>query len=124
MAVVTVIIVMLGILTGFITQLSYNQKKISDAASGRRAKLYYLAQAGAVEASWRIRVNRTTALTNNGTGTSFTDDGYNPAPYSIDVDGDGTMDTTIDIDAVVTTALKNRPVRAAGCDSTPPCLVE
>lgn len=121
MTMVMVIVVMMALIAGYVTQLGYNQRKLVDAASGRRAKIYYRAQAGLVDANARIRTNYTTGLSPAG---SFAVDTYNPAPYNIDVDGDGTQDTTIDIDAVVSAALKNRPIRSAGCDGAVPCLNE
>ena len=88
--------------------LGYNQKKLSDAAGGRRAKIYYRAQAGVVEANWRIREN---------IGGNFTTPAYDPAPYSIDVDGDTVNDCTIDIGPVTNAATKQRAIASTGLDN-------
>jgi hypothetical protein len=88
-----------------------------DASSGRRAKIYFLAQAGVVEASSRIRNDYTVGLSPAG---SFAVDAYDPNPYSIDVDGDGQIDTTIDI-GPANIVTKIRPINACGCDQTAPC---
>lgn len=112
LTVVAIVILMVGLLAGYVTQLGFNQRKLSDAASGKRAKIYYRAQAGAVEAMWRIRANYTTGLDTVG---SFTTDAYNPGPYSIDIDGDSVMDATIDIGAANVTT-KQRAILATGLD--------
>jgi Tfp pilus assembly protein PilX len=89
MTVVLIILVLLVTLSGAVMTLSYNQKKVVSSAGGKRAVGYYRAKAGVVDAFWRIRTN---------TGTDFTV-GANTANYSLDVDGDGTNDTTITIGA-------------------------
>ena len=97
MTIVIIIVIILVSLVGFVTSLGFNQRKFLGASSGKKLVLYYRAQAGAVEAAWRIRENYTTGLSPAG---SFGDPAYNPAVYLIDVDGDGTMDTNVDIDVV------------------------
>lgn len=115
---VIVIMIMLGLIAGVVTSLGISQKKLMDAASGRRAKIYYRAQGGVINADWRIRTDYTTGLSPAGT---FTNDAYDPGPYSLDVDGDGTNDTTVDIGAVTNVATKARPVYSCGCDGAAPC---
>ncbi len=107
-----VIIIILALLATFVTTLGYNQRKLSDALGGRRAKVYYRAQAGVVEAGWRIRENYTTGLNPGG---SFATDTYDPFPYSIDVDGDGANDCVIDIGAAIP-ASKQRVIASTGLD--------
>jgi Tfp pilus assembly protein PilX len=110
LVVVIVVVIMLALLAGYVTQLGYNQRRLSDTAGGRRAKIYYNAQAGVVHANWRIRTNYTAGLVPAG---SFLVDAYDPNPYSIDVDGDGTMDCTVDIGPV---AAGRRSISATGLD--------
>ena len=118
MPIAIIMIVLLTLLSGYLLQLGYNQKKLMVVASGKRAKTYYRATAGAVEAEWRIRVNRTTGLAPAGT---FTNDAYDPNPYNIDVDADGTDDCTINIGPVLNAALKNRRIQSTGCENAAPC---
>ena len=111
------IIMILVLLAGYVTQLSYNQKKLSASGSGQRVRNYYRAQAGVVDAGWRIRANYTVGLPNGGTAPfNFTNDGYNPGPYNLDVDGDGAVDCTVDIGAVTNAATKQRPILSTGLD--------
>ena len=106
MTIVIIVIVIMAFLATLITTLGYNQRKLSDSAGGRRAKIYYQAQAGVIEARWRIREN---------IGGNFTTDAYDPAPYSIDVDGDGTNDCDIDI-GPANPVTKQRAIVATGKD--------
>ncbi len=107
LSLVVIIVIILGLLATFVTMLGYNQKKLSDAAGGRRAKIYYRAQAGVTEAGWRIREN---------IGGSFTTDTYDPAAYSIDVDGDTVNDCTIDI-GPANAVTKQRAIASTGLDT-------
>ena len=103
-------VIMLTAVAGYSLTLAYHQKKLMDTVSGKRIIAYYRAQAGVVNAYWRIRTNYTTGLSPAG---SFATDSYNPDPYSIDVDGDGTPDTTVDIGPKnVATGL--RPIDSTG----------
>jgi len=106
MTFVIIIIIILAFLATLVTVLGYNQRKLSDSAGGRRAAIYYRAQAGVIEASWRIREN---------IGGSFTTDTYDPAPYSIDVDGDGTDDCDINI-GPANAVTKQRSIVSTGRD--------
>ena len=112
LTVVIVIIIILALLAGLVTTLGYNQKKLGDAAGGRRAKIYYRAKAGVVEAGWRIKNN----FTQNLTAGSFLNDAYDPAPYTIDVDEDGVPDCRIDIGPVTNAATKQRSISSQGLD--------
>ena len=108
-------IIMLVSLAGFVMNAGYNQKKLINSVGPTRTKAYYRAQAGVVDAQARIRLNYVTGLVadaaNGSTGTSFSDPGYNSAPYHLDLDQNppalsaaGTIptgyDVTVDISAV------------------------
>lgn len=110
-----VVIVLLALLAGYATQLGYNQRRLSDAGGGRRAKIYYRAQAGVVDANFRIRTNYTAGLTPVIAG-GFLVDTYDPNPYPLDVDGDGTMDCQVDIGPVTNPLTKQRGVSSTGLD--------
>lgn len=75
--VVVIAILTLTLLAGYVMTLAYNQKKIVDQVSGNRVQRYYAAQAGVVDAQWRIRNNSTTEL---GGGT-FTNSVFSPTYY-------------------------------------------
>ena len=111
LTVVAIVIVLLTLVTAFAANMGYNQKRMLDAFSGRRIKIYYRAMAGVVDASWRIRTNYTTGLAPAG---SFTTAAYNPNSYALDVDNDGTMDTDVDIGAA--DAQGARPINSTGRD--------
>lgn len=107
MTVSIILVIIMALLATFVTVLGYNQKKLSDSIGGRRAKVYYRAQAGVTEAGWRIREN---------IGGNFTTDAYDPAPYSIDVDGDTINDCTIDI-GTANVITKQRSISSTGLDN-------
>ena len=111
MTVAIIVIIILVSIVGYATTLGFNQKKLLDLSTGKRMIVYYRAQAGAVEAAWRIRENYTTGLLPAGT---FADPNYNPAAYSIDVDLNGVNDATIDIGPVNATG--RRPIVSTGLD--------
>ena len=104
LVVVMVVIIMLTIIAGFVANLGYNQRRLLDVASGHRIRVYYRAQAGVVDALWRIRVNYLTNFTVPG----------NTAAYSLDVDSDGINDTTVTIGAA--NAAGVRAINATGLD--------
>ena len=110
LTVVIVIIIVLASLTLYVTTLTYNQKKLADSAGGRRSKVYYRAQAGVIDANWRIRTNYTAGIP---VGNFRTNPNYSPT-YSIDVDGDGTNDCQVTIGAV--DASGKRPITSQGLD--------
>ncbi len=91
---VMIVIVMLTLLSGFVTILSYNQRKLVDATGGHRMKLFYMAKAGVADATMRIHTNYRAGLTPPG---SFMTDAYNPSAYKLDVDLNGTNETSVDI---------------------------
>ncbi len=110
MTLVIVIIIILTMLAAYVTSLAYNQRRVTDTAGGGRAKIYYRAKAGVVEANWRIRTNYTAGLTPG----SFLIPTYDPAPYTIDVDEDGTADCQIDIGPADGTG--KRAINSTGLD--------
>ena len=119
MTIVIIIVIVMAFLATLVTMLGYNQRKLANAAGGRRVKIYYRAQAGVVEADWRIRENYllNPALVNTGGGASFTDDTYDPAPYSIDIDGDAVNDVTIDIGPKIGGVSGRRAISSVGLDT-------
>ena len=110
---VIIITVVLALIAGFSANLAYNQRRLRDAASGKRIKIYYCAQAGLVVAMWQIRHNVTGGLTPAG---SFTDPAYDPAPYSWDVAKEGWNDVTVDIGPVTNLATGQRLIVSTGLD--------
>ncbi len=113
MSIVLIVLIMLALLAVYIASFSYNQRVFMDRNSSQRIKIYYRAKAGVVNAHWRIRTNYTAGLSPGG---SFATDAYDPAPYSLDVDGDGVYDTTVDIGPVTNAATKQRAINATGLE--------
>src|SRR3989338_8933204 len=123
LTVVVIVLIMVALLTGYVASLGYNQRRVTDAASGRRVKVNYRAQAGMVDAMWRIRTDyrgvtdyTAAALTPAGT---FTDPNFNPNPYLIDVDRDGANDVSVDIGTVQVNAVtgsNQRTINSTGLD--------
>ncbi len=97
LTVVIVVLMILVMMAGYILSLGYNRRRVVDAASGTRAKIYYRAQAGVYDANVRIRKNYTVGLVPAG---SFLTPAYDPGAYNIDVDGNGTNDCTVNIGPV------------------------
>ena len=106
MTVAIIFIIMLALLAAFVLNAGANRRIMADNVGARRARAYYHAQAGAVDAQARIRLNTTTGLTPAG---SFTDSTYNPAPYYLDLSTNpptltttapARYDVTVDISAV------------------------
>lgn len=123
LTVVIIILAVLVMMAGYIFSLGYNRVKITNAASGDRAKISYRAQAGVYDATTRIRKNYPYTSPGNvnpmGTdpgsvGTDFLNPGFDPAPYTIDVDGNGVMDARIDIGRA--NASGQRPIVSTGLD--------
>ncbi len=61
---------------------SYNQKRVTNKVTTERTQSYYFAQAGVVDAFWRIRNDQDVF------GGTFTVPTYDPPPYFLDVDND------------------------------------
>ena len=116
LTVAIMVIIMLALLAGFVANFSYNQRKLLDSASGKRIKIYYLAQAGVVDAVWRIRSNYTTGIPGAPAGGFVSNPAWDPAVYSIDANGDGTNDTNIDIGPVTSVTTEQRQIVSTGRD--------
>ena len=114
LALVVVVMIMLGLIATYATQLGYNQRRLTESMGGKRAKIYYRAQAGVVNAQWRIRTDYTAGLAPAG---NFTTDAYDPGAYQLDVDGNGTNDCTVDIGPVTNAATKQRAILSTGIDN-------
>ena len=118
MGVVMVTMLILALVSGYLASIGASQRRLMGSVSGKRTAVYYRAHAGVVHGHWRIRAGWEAA------GTGFTacnpaGDFSNPAytcDYSLDVNGDGTMDTSVRIEAE-TNATKQRRVIATGLDT-------
>ncbi|GEM_PF-1541257 len=108
-----IFILMLVFLAAFALNAGYNQRVMTNNVGLVRARAYYRAQGGVVDANARIRTNYVVGLEDGAgsTGTSFLDPGYNPAPYHLNLDtnspafsADASIpagyDVTVDISAV------------------------
>ena len=89
LTVVLIVVILLAIISATLMTLGYNQRKLQKSAGSGQAAAYYRTRGGVVEAFWRIRSNYQDNYTVAGTTKN----------YSLDVDGDGTNDTTINIGA-------------------------
>ena len=113
MVVVIVIITMLTLIGAFMTKMTYNQRTLVSVTSGKRVQVYYRAQAGVVDAHWRIRTNYTGAPMGGG---DFTNPAFDPPPYSVDMaPADGNNDFTVDMGPVNASGL--RPISSTGLDT-------
>jgi Tfp pilus assembly protein PilX len=77
---ITVVIITLLVLTllaGYVMSLAFHQKKMVDQVSGSRLQRYYAAQAGVVDAQWRIRNDSTAEIG----GGSFSTSSFSPTYY-------------------------------------------
>ena len=111
LTVVLVVAVLLTLISGFVLMLGYNKRRLT-LTGGRKAQIYFHAKAGMVDAMWRIRTNYTNGLAPAG---SFTTPAYNPNAYSLDTDGNGTMDVTVDIGSVGANGV--RTIQSNGLDA-------
>jgi len=107
LTVVIMVIVLLTLLAGYTLNFAYNQKRLTDRSSGAHLKAYYRAQAGVVDAQWRLRTDPGGLFAANGPA-------YNPPAYSLDIDGDGVNDVTVDIGA---TTAQGRLIESIGRDT-------
>lgn len=84
LAVVLLFVFFMTLISAYILQYMYNQKRLSDQASGKRLIPYYRAKAGVVDAQWRIRSNAASEI---GVPTgNFNDKDFDPPAYYIDLD--------------------------------------
>ena len=110
-----IFILMLVFLAMFVLNAGYNQRVMVNNVGVTRARAYYQAQAGVVDANARIRTNYVIGLVGDtahgSTGASFLDPGYNPTPYHLNLDANPLTfsaaasvptgyDVTVDISAV------------------------
>lgn len=118
--VVIVMISILSLLAGYMLTLTYNQRKLGLGISGNNLKAYYRAQAGVVDAQWRLRSQYTGDIGGGGfPATAFT--------YDIDLDSNtvhienAANPTTANDDVRVTIAAADgnglRQITATGFDT-------
>lgn len=107
----------------YITNMAYQRTRLVDAVGIKRTKTYFRAQAGLVDAFWRIRTNHAVP----GAAGNFSDPNF-AAEYYIDIDsGSVTAARTATSAVKVTIGPRNqtvgnplyglRPVSAVGFDS-------
>ena len=118
LTVTMVIIVVLVLLASFTVNYGYNKKRLVDINSGRRDTLNFRAEAGVVDANWRIRSNYTVGLSPAG---SFATDAYDPAPYGLDVDKNGVTDTCVNIGPVTNVNTGQRSIVSTGIEEGGVC---
>ena len=118
LVIVMMVIIMLTLLGGYMAKLNYNQRLVVDSSSGKRARLYYLCQAGIVDATQRIQTNNTSGIPALPFAGGFTNpNNFTPWPcYQLDVESDGKNDVRICINAV-NVATGERPVSAEALDN-------
>src|SRR5690348_3628790 len=88
MTVVLVFAMIALTLVGYVLTLSYQQTKLVNAVGIKRSKAFYRAQAGIVDAFWRIRADKAPP----GSAGSFATASYAPT-YYIDIDTDTASST-------------------------------
>lgn len=130
--VVIMIIVTLAMAAAYSMSVGYNQQNVVNAAGGKRVVVENAAQAGMVDAMWRIRTGyrgTTTYTTAPLPPPGFpvpplamtfdfsTVPAYNPT-YFMDLNVDGTVDVVVTIGPAVlnaTTGVMQRAINAVGC---------
>lgn len=75
----TILIVFIG---AYVLSAGYNQTNQINAVGIQRTKIYFRAQAGVVDALWRIRTDTIPP----GSSGSFATDSFDPPAYYIDID--------------------------------------
>ena len=98
------ILVMLVAVGGYMMSMGYNQKRMVDVSSGVKIRLYYNAQAGIVDANWRIRSN---------VGANFSGDPNATLNYTLN---DGTIRADVSISRVGATRPGLRDISSIGKD--------
>ena len=99
LAVALVTILCLLTVAGAILTLGYNFNLIINNMGGTRSVDYYKAQAGVVDAQWRLRTNF------GGINTVL-----DPPSYQLDIDGDATNDVQVDIGPVIDPLTQTRQI--------------
>ncbi len=77
---------LLALVAGYALKFSYNQTRQVDAVGIKRTGVYFRAQAGVVDAMWRIRTD--TIPPGSVSGSHFTTQAFDPPAYYIDIDSD------------------------------------
>lgn len=75
---------LIALIAGFVLNLSYNQTRQIEAVGPTRTANFYKAQAGLVDANWRIRNDVMPPGTTGSFKTTTTP--ADPAPYCIDIE--------------------------------------
>ena len=111
LTVVIIVIIILTLLAGYTLNFAYNQRRLTNRLSGTQLKAYYRAQAGVVNAQWRIRTNFVTDIGGVVGGNDFLNPAWNPDSYSINLTTNvvshpplATDDVLVDIGEVDTSA--------------------
>lgn len=142
---VLVVVIMLSLLTTLVLNLALNHRMQADKLGKNRIIAYNRANAGVVDATWRLshpadpashqvfsNATSTTPVNMVGapnTTTFFNDDNWDPAPYYFDlesgtssatrrVSGDNIDDAKIDISAKSSGPGGKRTITACGYDDT------
>lgn len=101
---VIIAIFMMMVLASAVLLYAYNIRRLQDSLAGLRTLAYYNANAGIVDAQWRIRTNYQ---------GNFDPGDPDPPSYTLDVNGDSLPDVTVDIGAF-NSATRNRSISATG----------
>lgn len=88
MTITIILIIASTLLAAAALSVGYQYRRLREGVGALHAQSYYRAQAGVVDARWRIR---------NNIGANYLVAATDPAPYTLDIDGDGTVDVTVDI---------------------------
>ncbi|MCG3176029.1 MAG: hypothetical protein MOGMAGMI_00967 [Candidatus Omnitrophica bacterium] len=100
-----ILIIASALLAAAALSVGYQYRRLREGVGALHTQAYYRAQAGVVDARWRIR---------NNIGANYLLAGTDPAPYQLDIDGDAVMDVTVDIGAADGNGL--RQILATGRD--------
>lgn len=103
LTVVIIVTIMMLSLAVAVLSLAANQTRLSNSLAASNVRAQYRAEAGLVDARWRMRVN----FTDDIGGGDFDDPDFDPPAYFIDIDADavhttrtGDDDVEVDISAV------------------------
>lgn len=111
LTVVIIVIIMLTLLSAFAMNMGYNRQRLMKLNGASKAVAFYRARAGVVDAYWRLQNNIGPPNGANGAPPNqpgfFTGWPGAVGPYTLDVDGDGSLETTVNIGAVGANGLRN-----------------
>ena len=85
LSVVVISMLMTTLIAGYALVISYEINAVLVGATGKRIVSYYRAQAGTVDALWRIKNDYANISGFQPPGT-FTNPNYDPYPYCLDID--------------------------------------